>query len=145
MKKYRTLLIIAGIFVLFLGLYKVIMPFVYKVAASDLFLVDSKDQASQLPISTPLSEIAFMQCNNYIKSELGPDVSITFPEKPLNAWTQGNYQYLLSAEITITNDKANTSTKKYVCQITYNNGDNAEGALDFKNWSIIGLSGLKDE
>jgi len=144
MKKYRTLLFIAGLAVLLLSQYKVIMPFIYKVVASDLFLVDSKDQASQLAISTPLSGIAFMHCNNYIKSELGPDVTVIFPEKPLNAWTLGNYQYLISAEVTITSNTASTSTKKYACRITYNNGDNEEGALDFENWSIIGLSGLKD-
>lgn len=142
MKKYRILLLIAGLAILLLSQYKLIMPFIYKVVASDLFLVDSKDQASQLPISTPLSGIAFMHCNNYIKSELGSDVSVTFPEKPLNAWTLGNYQYLISAEVTITSDT--TSTKKYVCRITYNNGDNEEGALDFENWSIIGMSGLDD-
>jgi hypothetical protein len=144
MKKYRTLILIAGFAVLLLSQYKVIMPFIYKVVASDLFLVDSKDQASQLPISTHLSGIAFMHCNNYIKSELGPDVSVTFPEKPLNAWTLGNYQYLISAEITFTSDSSGTSIKKYACRITYNNSDNEEGALDFANWSIIGLSGLND-
>jgi len=145
MKKYHKLLFIAGLTALLLTQYKVIMPFIYKVAASDLFLIDSEDQASQSPISTPLSGIAFMQCNNYIKSELGPDVAITFPEKPLNAWTLGNYQYLISAEVTITSDTANTGTKKYACRITYNNGESKEeGALDFENWSIIGLSGLDD-
>jgi hypothetical protein len=142
MKKYRTILFIVALAVLLLTQYKLIMPFMYKVAASDLFLVDSKDQASQLPISTPLSAIAFTHCNNYIKSELGPDVAVTFPEKPLNAWTLGNYQYLISAEVTITDETANTSTKKYACRITYNNGDNEEGAHDFENWSIIGVSGL---
>ena len=142
MKKYRTLILIAGLAILLLSQYKLIMPFIYKVVSSDLFLVDSKDQASQLPISTPLSGIAFMHCNNYIKSELGSDVSVAFPEKPLNAWTLGNYQYLISAEVTITSDT--TSTKKYVCRITYNNGDNEEGALDSENWSIIGMSGLDD-
>lgn len=83
-----------------------------------------------------------MHCNNYIKSELGSDVTVTFPEKPLNAWTLGNYQYLINAEVTVTSDTANTSTKKYACRITYNNGDNEEGAPDFENWSIIGVSGL---
>ncbi len=144
MKKYRTYLFVAGIIVLFLGLYKVVMPLVYKVAASDLFLVDSKDQASRLPISTHLSEIAFKQCNNYIKSELGSDVSIIFPDKPLNAWTLGNYQYLISAEVTITGNTESAGTKKYVCRINYDEGDNEEGALDSKNWSIIGLSGMND-
>ena len=142
MKKYRTLIFIAGLAVLLLTQYKLVMPFIYKVISSDLFLVDSKDQASQLPISTPLSGIAFMHCNNYIKSELGPDVTVAFPEKPLNAWTLGNYQFLISAEVTVTGATADTNTKKYACRITYNNGDNEEGALDFNNWSIIGVSGL---
>lgn len=144
MKKYRILLLIAGLAALLLFQYKVVMPFIQKIAASDLFLVDSKDEASQLPISTPLSGIAFMHCNNYIKSELGPDVVITFPDKPLNAWTLGNYQYLISAEINITSNTSNTGAKKYACRITYDNGDNAEGALDFDNWSIIGISGIDD-
>jgi hypothetical protein len=142
MKKYRILLFIAGLAVLLLIQQKVIMPLVHKVIASDLFLVESRDEASQLPISTPLSGIAFMHCNNYIKSQLGPDVAIIFPEKPLNAWTLGNYQYLINAEINITGGTSNTGAKKYVCRITYNNGDNEEGALDFNNWSIIGVSGI---
>lgn len=143
--KYQKLLIIAVAAVLLLTQYKVIMPFIYKVVASDLFLVDSKDYASQLPISTPLSGIAFMHCNNYIKSELGPNVTVTFPDKPLNAWTLGNYQFLISGEVAITSPTAKTAAKKYACRITYNNGDNEEGALDFENWSIIGLSGLDDK
>jgi len=145
MHKYRTLIFIAGLTVLLLSQYKLIMPFVYKIVASDLFLVNSKDQASQVAITTPLSNIAFTHCNNYIKSELGPDTTIIFPEKPLNAWTLGNYQYLISAEFSITNDKSSNEKKKYACRITYNNGDNEEGALDFDNWSIVGLSGLENK
>ncbi len=144
MKKYRILLLVAGLAVLFFSQYKIVMPFVYKIVASDLFLVDSNDQASPIAISTPLSGIAFMHCNNYIKSELGPDTTIIFAEKPLNAWTLGNYQYLINAEVTVTKDAESTSTKKYTCRITYNNGDNQEGTLDFDNWSIIGLSGVTD-
>ncbi|MGR8998010.1 MAG: hypothetical protein ACU88J_03065 [Gammaproteobacteria bacterium] len=144
MKKYRTLLFIAGLAALLLTQYKLVMPFIYKIAASDLFLVDSKDEASRSPISTPLSEIAFKHCNNYIKSELGPDVAITFPDKPINAWTLGNYQYLINAEIYITGDTPNTGAKKYACRITYDKGDDEQGALDFDNWSIIGVSGIDD-
>jgi len=144
MKNYRFLFFIVGLIILLLTQYKLVMPFIYKVASSDLFLVDSKDQSSQQPISTPLSNIAFMHCNNYIKSELGPDVTIVFPEKPLNAWTLGNYQFLISAEIRVSGDKTSDGSKKYACRITYNNGDDQEGALDFDNWSIIGLSGIKN-
>ena len=114
------------------------MPFVYKVVQSDLFLIESNDQGGQTPISTPLTELAFTHCNNYIKSKLSPDTSISFPEKPLNAWSLGNYHFIINAEINVTN----TTTKKYVCRINYINGDNIEGARDFANWSIEGLSGL---
>lgn len=142
MKKYSILIFIVGLATLLLIQKEVIMPFVYKVVQSDLFLIDSKDQGGQTPISTPLTGLAFMHCNSYIKSKLGPDVSISFPEKPLNAWSLGNYQYVINAEIDITSATASTITKKYVCRINYKNGDNDEGSLDFANWSIEGLSGL---
>ena len=142
MKKYSILIFIVGLSTLLLLQSKVIMPFVYKVIQSDLFLVDSKDQGGQSPISTPLTGLAFMHCNNYIKSRLGPNVSINFSEKPINAWSLGNYQYVINAEIDVTSATASTLTKKYVCRINYKNGDNSEGSLDFANWSIEGLSGL---
>lgn len=142
MKKYSILIFIVGLATLLLIQKEVIMPFVYKVVQSDLFLIDSKDQGGQDPISTPLTGLAFMHCNSYIKSKLGPDVSISFPEKPLNAWSLGNYQYVINAEIDITSATASTITKKYACRINYKNGDNEEGSLDFANWSIEGLSGL---
>jgi len=142
MKKYSILIFIVGLTTLLLIQKEVIMPFVYKVVQSDLFLVDSKDQGGQTSISTPLTGLAYMHCNNYIKSKLGPDVSIRFPEKPLNAWSLGNYQFVINAEIDITSTTASPIAKKYVCRINYKNGDNEEGALDFANWSIEGLSGL---
>ena len=118
------------------------MPFVYKVVQSDLFLIESNDQGGQTPISTPLTGLAYKHCNSYIKSKLGSEVTLNFPDKPLKAWSLGNYQYVINAEIDITSATANTVTKKYVCRITYKNGDNEEGSLDFANWSIDGLSGL---
>lgn len=118
------------------------MPLVLNVVKSDLFLVDNKDPANQLPVSTSLTNLAFMHCNNYIKSELGPDISITFPKKPLNVWTLGNYHYVVNAEISIITGSSSTSTRKYACRIDYNNAENEEGALDFDNWSIEGIDGL---
>lgn len=142
MKKYSILIFIVSLGALILFQKEVIMPFVYKVVQSDLFLVQSNDQGGQASISTPLTGLAYKHCNSHIKSKLGPDVSIRFPEKPLNAWSLGNYQYVINAEIDITSATANPITKKYVCRITYKNGDNEEGSLDFANWSIEGLSGL---
>lgn len=141
MKKYSILYLIIGIAILILLTQKVVLPLVNEVVKSDAFLVDSKDQGSQFPISNAMTDLAFMHCNNYIKSELGSDVSVTFSEKPLKAWSLGNYQYVINGELSLTN-AANASTKKYACRITYDNGDDTAGSVDFDNWSIIGVDGL---
>jgi hypothetical protein len=121
-----------------------IMPLVTDVIKSDAFLVDSKDQGSQLPISTELTSIAFRHCNNYIKSELDSDTSVTFADKPIKAWSLGNYQFLINADISIADESGKMSTKRYVCRITYDKGDDQEGILDFDNWTMVGLSGIDD-
>jgi hypothetical protein len=142
MKKFSILIFIVSLGALLLFQKEVVMPFVYKIVQSDLFLVDSKDQGGQNPISTPLTGLAYTHCNTYIKSNLDSDTSINFPEKPLNAWSLGNYQYLINAEIDITKPTTSTITKKYTCRINYKNGDNTEGSSDFANWSIEGVDGL---
>ena len=142
MKKYSLLIFIVCLAILLAFQKKVVLPFILKVASSDLFLKESKDQGSQTPISTPFTGLAFMHCNNYIKSKFGHDVSLIFPEKPINAWSLGNYQFIINAEIDITTPTVSTISKKYICRITYKNGDNEEGSLDFANWSIDGLSGI---
>ncbi|CAG1772234.1 hypothetical protein BAC3_02431 [uncultured bacterium] len=140
-KKYRIAILIGGLLLLSLSQQQFIMPFIYDVIKSDLFLVDTKDQGSNLPISTPLSNIAFTHCNNHIKSTLPADTSISFAEKPVKAWDIGNYQYVINGEAKVTSGSA-TTTKKYVCRITYDEGENEEGALDIKNWTIVGVSDL---
>ncbi len=141
-KKYAILFFIAGLAILLLIQKKVVIPFVTEIDSSDLFLVDSKDQSSQIPISTPMTNLAYSHCNNYIKSKLDSETSVIFPEKPLYAWSLGGYQYVINGETELTSPTTSTITKKYICRIHYKNGDNEEGSLDFNNWSIEGLSGL---
>jgi hypothetical protein len=140
LKKYRIIVLIVGLLVLSLSQYKFLMPVIYDVVKSDLFLVDSNDMGSDLPISTPLSNIAFTHCNNYIKSKSSPDETITFAEKPLKAWDMGNYQYLINAEINSGTAAAASVSKQYTCRITYEKADNEEDALNIDNWSIIGVA-----
>ena len=143
MKKYSLLFLIIGIGALVLITQKIILPLVYNVAKSDAFLIDSKDQGSQFAISNSMTDLAFLHCNNYIKSELGPDYSVTFLEKPLNAWSLGNYEYVINGELTLTSS-ASTNTKKYACRIAYANGDNLDGAMDIANWSVEGIDGIDE-
>jgi hypothetical protein len=143
MKKYSILLLIVGIGVLLLITQKIILPLVYDVAKSDAFLIQSKDQGGQMPLTNSMTDLAFMHCNNYIKSELGADFTVAFPEKPLNSWSLGNYEYVVNAEATFTNS-SNASTKKYACRIAYENGDNLDGATNLDNWSIEGIDGIDE-
>lgn len=143
-KKYRIMLFILCLLLLSLSQQKFIMPIIYDVIKSDLFLVDTKDQGSQLPISTPLSNIAFNHCNSHIKSELPADATINFADKPIKAWDIGNYQYVINGEAKVTVGSAAASTKKYVCRITYDESEseNEKDALDIKNWTVVGISDL---
>ena len=141
MKKYSFLLLIIGIGALVLVTQKIVLPLVYDVVKSDAFLVDSKDQGSQMPISNSMTDLAFMFCNNHIKDKLGADASVTFSQKPLHVWSLGNYQYVVNGELNVTS-AASTTTKKYACRITYENSDDMEGVNDTENWSIEGLDGI---
>lgn len=143
LKKHPFIVLIVGLGLLILFQREAVMPLVNEVIKSDAFLVDSKDQGSQLPISTEMSAIAFNHCNHYIKSELDSDTSITFADKPIKAWSLGNYQFLINADIKIADESGNMSTQKYVCRITYDKGDDQEGVLDFDNWTLVGLSGIE--
>lgn len=141
MKKYSLLFLIVGIGALILITQKLVLPLVYDVVKSDAFLIDSKDQGSQLPLTNSMTDMAFAHCNHYIKSELG-DNSLTFSDKPLNSWSLGNYEYVINAEVT-TSGEGKAETKKYACRIAYENGDNLNGAADIDNWTIEGVDGIE--
>lgn len=141
-KKHRILAILLALSALLLTQYKAVMPFVYYVVSSDLFLVDSNDKASQLPISNDMTNLAFTICNDNIRAKIGNN-QITFPPKPSNSWSFGNYQYLISSEYTITDQSTNQlTTKKYTCRITYKNGDDLSGSNNPENWSLDGIDGI---
>jgi hypothetical protein len=143
LKKHPFIVLVIGLALLILFQKFAVMPLVTDVIKSDAFLVDSKDQGSQLPISTEMTAIAFTHCNNYIKSELDSDIAVTFTDKPVKAWSLGNYQFLINGDIHIADQSGKMTTQRYVCRITYNNGDNQEGVLDFDNWTLVGLSGIE--
>ena len=122
--------------------YKVVVPFIYDIASSDLFLEDSGDEINRISSETLMTGAAFQQCNSYIANELYPDLTITFSEKPINAFGLGSYRYIINADLEIMPEDAATFIKRYACRIQYENGDDTTGLSDIENWSIEGLSGL---
>ena len=121
---------------------KIFMPWMYEIASSDLFLVDSKDDASPMPISNDMTTIAFSHCNSYINSNIDSEASASFASQPLNAWSIGNYEYIINAEVDIASKEAPSTIYHYVCRIQYENGDDLSGANNIDNWSIEGITGI---
>ncbi len=142
--KNKVFLFVVCLIALLVFQYKAVMPLLYDIAASDLFLVDSDDKLNRVSTNTSMTDNAFDQCNSYIANELFPEHSFTFPEQPRNAFSLGNYEYLINADIEILPADAAAFTKRYACRIKYDNEDDTTGLSDSTNWSINGLSGLND-
>lgn len=122
---------------------KFLLPLMYDIAASDLFLVDSKDSADPMPISNDMTALAFTHCNSYINSQLdSAENTASFASQPTNAWSIGNYEYIINASVEIASKDAPSATHQYVCRIQYENGDDLSGAGTIDNWSVEGLTGI---
>lgn len=118
------------------------MPFVQDIASSDLFLENSGDEINRVSDQNLMTIEAFRQCNNYISTEVLPNTSLTFSEHSINAFSLGNYQYVINANLEISPANAATFTKKYVCRIKYLNGSDNAGVSIAENWEVQATSGL---
>ena len=143
--RYKIALFVICLIALLTFQSKLVMPWVYKIVASDLFLEDSGDDGSQIPVSTDMTRLAFTQCNAYVEKDLGTKFSIVFPKEPINSWAMGNFEYVINADIQITPLASSTAvTKRYACDIKYKNKADMAGISDIDNWSVNGISGLSD-
>lgn len=142
--RYKVILFVACLVGLIALQAKVILPFVYDIVASDIFLEESEDTASVNAISTDMTTYAFEQCNLYIADEFGSDYSVSFSTQPINAWGMGNYEYVINADIDLLPADAQSFTRRYVCRIKYDEGSDQSGITNPDNWTINGISGLDD-
>ncbi|MDD5229204.1 MAG: hypothetical protein PHN45_08980 [Methylococcales bacterium] len=145
MSKKKLLLLIASVIALVVMQREFLIPMAKDVATkSDLFLVESKDQGSMMTQSNEMTQFAFQHCNTHLKADLDPKTAVTLPQKALNAWSLGNYEYVVSAEAEVSHEGSAPKKHKYVCRISYKNGDDTSGGKDFENWSLDGLSKVDD-
>ena len=142
--KFTAIFFFIGLVALIVLQRELVMPLINKVVSSDLFLVESDDKGSDQAVSNELTDLAFAHCNNYIKDELDDEFTVTFSQKPINAWSIGNYQYVINGEIEINSPDAGNMIKKYVCRISYSKGNDQSGIMDGDNWSVYGLSGIDE-
>ncbi len=142
--KRNFIVLIVGLAVLLAFQAKVIVPFVKDIASSDLFLEDSGDESNRISTSNLMTNEAFNQCNTYIANEVLSDDTVRFPEKPINAFSLGNFRYVINADIDIQPTDSASFTRRYVCRIKYSNDEDSTGTADPENWSVDGISGLDD-
>lgn len=142
--KFTAFFFLLGLVALILFQRELVMPLVKKVVNSDLFMVDTNDKGSDESVSNIHTQLAFSNCNNYIKQELDNDYTVLFAEKPINAWAIGNYQYVINAEVEITGANTGSKIKRYVCRISYTEGSDESGLMNPDNWSVYGLSGIDE-
>ena len=143
MNKKKIIIFGACLAVLLALQIKFIQPLLFKVAASDLFLVESKDEANAMAISNDMTALAYGHCNNYIKNEVGEEKSVSFTGQATNAWSLGNYEYIVNADVEISGKDAPGAIQHYVCRIQYTEGDDTSGASNFENWNVVGLTGIE--
>lgn len=142
--RLKTALFVIALIALLAFQSKLVMPWVYKVVASDLFLEPTDDPGSQMPVSTNMTRFAFSQCNARITKDFGSKFSVIFPKEPINSWDIGNYEYVINADIEMKPTDSAAITKRYACNIKYKNKGDLTGVSDADNWSVDGLTGLGD-
>jgi len=114
----------------------VLTPWAKKIAASDLFLKKSDDIAQAYPISNPLTDMAILHCNVYVRDEFDETETVLFVKDGSKVWTLGDYRYVVKSSMDVTDQTGNSSTKQFACQIKYEDGD--ETNID--NWDFLGLN-----
>lgn len=144
MNKKNIFLLLIGIIVLLAAQAKILMPLVYDIVASDLFLEDSGNEKNRISSNTTMTDRAFEQCNTHIANETFPEHNITFAKKPIGAFALGNYEYIINSELEILPANDAAYTQKYACKIKYLNKDDISDISNPDNWSISGVSGLSN-
>jgi hypothetical protein len=142
--KYKLPILIGGLITLCLIQYKGFIPLAYKAAESDLFLIKNDDPGSMEAATNAYTEMAFKQCNDYIKDELDDKLNISFGEAPANSWGLGNYEYLINADVSISENSNPPKTQRYACRIQYDKGNDTSDLSNKDNWSILGVSGIDE-
>ena len=142
--KNKVFLFVACLVLLLVFQAKVVVPFAYDIAASDIFLEDSGDEASRISTNNNMTNEAFEQCNNHIANEiLADDYTLIFAKTPANAFSLGSYRYVINADIEIQPTDGASFRRLYVCRIKYSMTDDSDPSIA-DNWSVEGLSGLND-
>lgn len=117
-----------------IGLYvlqnKAITPLVENVAKSDLFVEDTSDIGDK-----DRSKLALLQCNDFVRAEVGENQTVAFESKDFHTWELGGGQYLVRSHVTEQDESGSKVQKNYACSVQFTGGDDTT----HENWTLKGL------
>lgn len=134
-KKLKFLLLLVFIGVLYVVTLKGVLPFVLKVADSELFLKQTEDD--------PVGELhnnrtytGLLHCENQLRND--HDLTkVTSPSAgdDYKAWGLGDHIYLIKAALDVPEPDKSLKRTRVACKIKYQEGEEANP----DSWSILGV------
>lgn len=135
--RYKILLLILFIIVLYAVTMKGLVPLALEVAKSGLFLKETEDDPVG-ELHTPRTYAALLQCENLLRDDHG-QTPLTLPtaaDNEYKAWGLGDHVYVIKAPMDIKEGDSAPVRSNVTCKIQYQGGEQN----DASNWSLIGLS-----
>lgn len=136
LKKNSVILLILFIIGLYLIQNKGVIPFVTKVAESDLFFEKEVEEDEEIGnIKNARTDFAFAHCKSAFKDEFEPGEATDLNSTEYEAWALGNRTYLVRSSVRMPDENQKMVEKKYACKIQYLGSEESNPG----NWTVSGI------
>jgi hypothetical protein len=136
LRKNSAILLILFIVGLYLVQNKGVIPFVTKVAESDLFFEKGVEEDEELGnIRNARTDFAFTHCKSAFKDEYNLDDKADLNSAEYEAWALGNRTYLIRSSVRMPDESQKMTEQHYACKIQYLGNEESSPA----NWTVGGI------
>lgn len=133
-RKYSLLLLVLFIAGLYVILNKAIVPFVTKVAESELFFEKDAEPEEQLgKVQTERTDHGLVHCKAAVRESEDLGDSATFQDEAYEAWALGNRTYIIRSSVLAA--PGDGKPRAFACKMKYN----GEDASLSTSWSVMGI------
>lgn len=135
-KKLKIALFLLFVVFLYVVTMKVILPIVFEVMESGLYLKKTEDDPVG-ELHSARTYTALLHCENDVRASKG----LTNASRPsatedeYKAWGLGDHTYVVKAILDVPGPDKNLVRTSVTCKIKYDDGDES----DPDNWSILGM------
>lgn len=133
-RKYSLLLLVLFITGLYVILNKAIVPFVTKVAESELFFEKDAEPDELLgKVQTERTGYGLVHCKAAVRESEDLGDTAVFHDEAYEAWALGNRTYIIRSSVLVT--PGDEKPRAFACKMKFN-GEDASVA---SNWSVMGI------